>query len=851
MSKSKERSASRQSIEQHLIPPRYQHLAAVGLVILSLIVFFREPIFGGKVFLASDNIASHSFDTLLADARSEGVFPLWNPYIFCGMPAYGSLTLGGDRPFDLSSSLFGLATRAAGTLLLNPAVGWVIFYYIIFATGMYLLAWQKTDSKIASAAVSLAATYSVFIIIWIMVGHNTKIAVMAMFPYIVLVVEQLRREFQWLLFLILTLLLHFSFVPGHVQMIFYVYLAIGGYLLFFFLRGLLKKEDWKGPLRTAAVLLVASGIAFAMDADKYLSVLEYNPHSIRGSNPITASLQRGADKTAEGGLDYEYATNWSLGVGETFTAFVPSLYGFGNVEYRGPLTNNQPTRLPLYFGPQPFTDAPQYMGIVVLILAFVGFWRFRNDPFVQYLALMIGFSFLVAYGKEFPPVYDLMYNYFPTFNKFRVPSMILVLVQIMVPILAGYGLLSFFRQRDHYLTADQDKRWKYLVGALAALFVLSFIGKDLFRSIYESLFPFQTFAQHLGQRLGVRNVQVAQELYDVVVNMVLTDLRVAFGLLLVVFGSLFLFLRRSMKLSTLSAVILLAIVIDLWRVNTKPMETHEKRAQENMFTASPAIQAILAQEGGNRNQTSFLPPFRVLEFENGVPPFNNTLAYWRLQSAYGYQGAKMRRYQDLADVVGLGNPLLWQLMNVKYIVTNQADSSRFLGLLYDSPNQKVYVNRIVLPRAFFVNRYEVADGLDVLKKMNELSFDPRDVAYLAEDPDVKIGPLLPGMEATFVRYGIQDFTIKTKTQSTSLLFLSESYYPEGWKAFIDGEEIRVYRANYHFRAVIVPEGEHTLEMKFEPRGFNVGKTLSLAANILVLGGFGVVGWNYWRRRTKV
>ena len=852
MSKSKNtrtapKGRDRDQDQSPLIPPRYQHAAAIGLILLSLLFYFRGPIFEGKIFLGTDSIAAHSFDNFLKDAKQQGIFPLWNPYIFCGMPGYASLTVSGDRFFDISATVLHFFSKAASVILANPTEGWVIFYYIIFALGMYLLAWSKLKHKVASVLVSLAATYSVYIIIWIMAGHNTKIAVMAMFPWLLLLIERLRERFRWLDVLALILLIHFSFIPGHVQMIFYTYLTLGFYLIFYLIRDLVKKTDWKGTVRTGLLLVACGAAAFAMDSDKYLSVLEYNPYSIRGSEPIVKTAGT-LSSTGSGGLDYQYATNWSLGVGEVLTFVVPSWYGFGNVEYTGPLTNNQTTKIPLYFGPQPFTDAPQYMGILVLALALIGFWMNRKEPFVQFLSIMIGFSILVSFGREFPILYDPMFHYFPMFNKFRVPSMILVLVQIMIPILAGYGFVSLTGLRENGLTVQQEKRWKYILGGLGVLLVLTFVGRGLYQSIYEMFVGPDQFMRHAAQ-IGVRNAQVANELYMYVVGLVITDIQLALVWLLLGFGAFYLYLRRTIKFSTLSAVVLVVMIADLWRVDTKPMDLYEPQTQARVFTAPATVQAILDQERGNET-AGVVSPYRVLEFENGNPPYNNKLAYWRIQNAYGYQGAKMRKYQDLVDVVGLHNPLLWQLMNVKYIITDRPDTSRWLGLLHDGPDGKVYVNRTVLPRAFFVNRYEVGDGLPLLQDMAKGAFDPRDVAYLAEDPKVKLDRVLPGTEAQFVEYGIQHLTVNVKTLGTNLLVLGDSYYPKGWKATLDGKEIPILRADYQFRAVVIPPGAHTLEMQFDPAGFAFGKNLSLGVNILVIAGLGLTGWNRWRSTRK-
>ena len=831
MGKSKERVSKSQAPreDRDLIPPKYQHLAAVGFLILSLVIFFREPIFEGKVFLAQDNIASMSFTTYLSEANREGVFPLWNPYIFCGMPAYGSLTVTGNRWFDLSYDVFGWILKAANSVL-HPSEGWVILYYMIFALAMYLWGWRKLRSKVAATAVALAATYSVWIIVWIMIGHNTKIAAMAMFPLTFLVVELLRDRFRLWLALLLVVLLHFTFVSTHVQMIFYTYLAIGGYLLFFFVRTLIKREDWKAILRTVVVFAAATALAFAMDADRYLSTLEYNPYSIRGSNPIVETAgTAGASKTEGGGLSYDYATSWSLGVGEIFTFLVPSIYGFGNQTYQGVLTNGQPLRINTYFGPQPFTDAAQYAGIVVLVLAVIGFVMNRRDPFVQFMGVLIAFSVLVAFGKELPILYDLMYKYFPTFNKFRVPSMILVLVQIMVALLAGYGIASVLRLRRGSVPPLTMKRWAYGAAGLAALLAIAFVARGAIVGVYKLFISQQSAVQGLAARYG--NMQVGAELYRFVVDTVVADVRFEFLFLLIGLGSLYLYLRRSISLSVLTVVLLGAMLADLWRVDTRPMETHEARVQQSRF-ATPEYVHFLQQDS---------TLFRVLQFENGQPPYNNQLAYWKIENAYGYHGAKMRSYQDMVEVVGMKNPLLWQLMNVKYIISNRPDSSDYLGLVYSGPEEKVYLYRSRLPRAFFVNRYAVAGGLRILRNIADMTFDAQDVAYFMEDPLLNIDPPHSGATVTITDYKIQELTLEAVATGNNLLFLSETYYPKGWKAFLDGREIPIYRVDYQFRAVVVPPGRHTVVMRFEPQGFYLGRTLSLIVNAAVLFALAVVG----------
>jgi hypothetical protein len=867
MSKSpKERSAGRASEvggrageEKAFIPPKYQHAVAIALLFLSIIVFFNQIIFGGKTFVDTDIIASHSFDTFLADAKREGIFPLWDPYTFCGMPAYASLTVSGERVFDLTGEILSKASQLFSYIILNPPSGWVYFFYFLFACGMYLFTYSKLRSKFAAFLTAFAATFSTFIIIWAMVGHNTKIAVMAFFPYLLFAVEKLRERFSLPLAFLLVLLIHFSFLPSHVQMIFYVYLTLGLYLLFYLIKSFLKKKEvvegtappagWKPIVRTGLVLALAGALAFAMDADKYLSVWEYGPYSIRGSNPILETAQQAGTKTVAGGLDYEYATSWSFAPGEMMTWLVPSWYGFGVHEYSGPLTDNRPAMLNSYWGPQPFTHAPQYMGLIVLLLAIFGFVRNRRDPFVQFLGVTILLSLLIAFGKEFPIVYDLMYRYFPMYNKFRIPSMILVLVQIFVPILAGYGVVSLMKEREQ-LRGAALQRWKkrLLLGLGASIIVClglsalyeSFLSRQAIQNMVSSVYPYG-FPRDRVIDYVYRQIpaQISGELVAHVSKMVSTDLFMAIGLLVVSLGSLYYFIQGKMRFTTFSILLFATVAVDLWRVDMKPMDPKDRTSWQQVFQ-KPDYVSFLQKDS---------TLFRVLELRDGQPFYDNSLAYWRIQNAYGYQGAKMRAFQDVLDVVGLSNPLIRDLMNIKYIVPDKPDSSAGLGLVYNGA-QKVYANLSVLPRAFFVNRYEVSDGLGILSKIRDTAFDPRDVVFFEKDPKLQVEPPHPAAKAEFLSYDIQDMQLKVTTSGNNLLFFSETYYPEGWKASIDGKETPIYRADYLFRAVVVPPGIHKLEMKFEPTGFYLGKNLSLFANLLVIGVLAFFGIDWWMKRKR-
>jgi len=828
----------KQKPHDHPFITRYRHIITVIVLIVTLLVYFREIVFSDKVYLSPDYVAPHSFNTLLNDAKQEGIFVLWNPYIFCGMPAYGSLTISSNRVFDFIGFSIEKIIEVAGGIF-DSQVGWGIVYYLIMGIGVYLLALRKTKEWTPSLVASVATIFSMYIIIWLTVGHGTKLIVMAFFPFILLLTDRLRERWSFLDSLFLLLAIHFAFIGSHIQMIFYIYLTLGIYLLYFFIRDLVtKQQTWKATLRTAGVLVVVTGLAFAMISDKYLSVLEYNPYSIRGSGPITSTTQAKESATPEGGLEYDYATNWSYAPGEIITFVVPSWYGFGWHTYQGTLTNQQPIRVNTYFGPQPFTDAPQYMGIVVLVLAIIGFVRNRKEPFVQFSVILIGVSLLISFGKEFSLLYNLMFDYFPYFNKFRAPSMILVLVQFFVPLLAAYGLASLLGDAKSTIPPKRMNRWKFSLLGLGVLVLTGVMARSIFSSLYEMFLPLQETAKVIGGKYG--NPQVGTELAKFVSAGVGTDVMFASLFLLIGLGAIVMLWRKKISLTVAGGIVLAVVVADLWRINTKPVETSSQLEQDQMF-AAPDYAKFLIQD------TAL---YRTLEFENGQPPYSNTLAYWRIQSAFGYQGAKMRWYQDMIDVVGLNNPLLWQLMNVKYIISNQEMSHPALGLVMDGPTRKVYLFHSAVPRAFFVNRYEVKKDREILQQMSEMTFNPQDVAYFIDDPNFQIEPPTPGASLRFLEYGIQHLKIETIATGNNLLFLSETYYPEGWKAYLDGTEIPIYRANYLFRAVRIPPGKHVLEMKYESASFKLGQMLSIITNIVLLGGFVFAGVQYARKRRK-
>ncbi len=823
------------------IPKQYQHYVAMGVILLALVIFFRDALFSGKVFFASDNLASQSFFPFLDEAKNNNIYPLWVPYIFCGMPSFASLLATPSRSYDFSSTVVNWGHAVFTFFLRNPEVTSVLFYYFIFGISMYFFMIHKKKSPLVGVFTSLATLFSTYVIILIMVGHNTKIASICLLPLVLMIVEEMIDNFKWWHGVVLMVAIHIQQLGSHIQFFFYSYLLIGIYYLYLLVVRIVKKEQWVPVLRSGVVFAAAAAFSFAMSADIYLSTFEYNPYSIRGSNPIVQASGESQSKTAAGGLDYDYATSWSFSPGEVMTFFIPSLYGFGGQPYKGPLTDNQEHKMNTYWGQMPFTDAPQYMGIVVLILASLGIYYNRRDRFVQAMLIAATLALFVSFGRTFSPVYDLMYYYFPAFNKFRIPSMILILIQLIMPILAGFGLQSLIDRGKEKLSPEADKKYKYILGGGGILFVLGFLARGFFEDIYTGFVGNEGIAHIIADNFGKQpdNVvaQIRPMILDFIFGSVMADYLMATFFLFAVFALAYGYRKHRLTSTTLGFAVIVLSITDLWHVDNKPMELHDKSVQTAAMATPDYVKAI------QEDKTLY----RVLDTENLRQPSNN-LAYYKLQSIGGYHGAKIRVYQDIVDVATLANPVVWTLMNTKYIIADPKENIPGMPVVFQGASKNVMAYPPGSQRAWFVDSIAVDSGLGILNRMRAMSFDPHHVAFFEKNPRLTIDPPDSSAKVAIKEFGIHAISFDVEASGNNLLYVSEIYYPKGWEAYVDGTPTEIYKTDYAFRSILVPKGKHLVEFQFHPANYFLGRTISLVTNIVAWCAIGVVGFFWWRKR---
>ncbi|MEI8134907.1 MAG: YfhO family protein [bacterium] len=853
-----------------LIPDKARTPLSILLLFIALLIFFNGVLGKDKAFNAGDNIASQSIVPYITAAQAAGQsVPQWIPNIFCGMPSFAALMSTGARTYDLAHEAFDFICSIPVGLFGGNEAMIHIWRYFIFGLGIYLLLrlTRKTSHTIALFG-ALSGMFSTWIMTYVMIGHNTKIFAVMCFPYILLCIEKLREEKmdwrQMLLWVsVLAISLHFLLDSTHPQMVFYQFLAILIYFLVWLISDIVKKKNIIPVARTGIITLFLVGAAFAMSADRYLATLGYDEYSIRGASPLVdrASLDGAKAKpnqttgtTKSGGLDWNYATEYSFSPPEMITFLVPGWYGFGKLQYNGPEVP-QGGSVPGYWGQAITTDAANYTGIVVFFLALLSiFALWKRDRLVAPLAIISLFALLLSFGNSWSLVFKPMFEYFPVFNKFRAPMMSLVLMQMCFPILAAIGLhniITVARESDEkQLKAKLLKVTTYLMYATAALFVISLIGRGAIESSLSS-----------GIASSGKPVAQYPFLKDLAIKTALNDASFCSLFALIALTVLWLYQRGKGGITAIVATSIICIlsVADLWRVSSRPMEVVTKSEYDQQLNTHDYVDFI-------RQDKSL---YRILDLNEST---SNVPVAWGLQSIAGYSAAKVRKYQDVVDVTGneqgqvIFNPFMWNLLNTKYIIANGAIDSvqgRFTPVFISKEKAEtrdrkpvqtvVWQNNQVLPRAFFVNRYEVKPALEILQTLRDGKINPRDEVFFDAQPEglgtLPTTPVNDSLESAVVTsYNNESVEIKTKSNADHLLFMSDTWYPY-WKATIDGKsDLPIYRANYAFRSMKIPAGDHVIKLTYLDPHYEDGRTISLATNGLAILGLCIGLFFEWKKK---
>lgn len=816
----------------NVIPPKYHLLTAVIVIIVLFLIFLSPMFFGGKTFQSGDIIASESSKPYIEKDR-EG-FSLWNPHIFCGMPAY---SLGTEKTWFNLIYMAYTAVRSVFSAPFSVDYAMWSFYLIVLGISSFLLMKHISKNTLISLFTAIATSFSTGIIVFLYIGHVTKLTSLCMYPLIFLILLKFEEKAKVVYSLLLIIILQLFIQGFHVQIIFYTLFAVAFYYLYYYLRSLAKKEKEKSLklIKSAAIFIVAFVIALLISADNLTQIYEYTPFSTRGGKSIvettTGKLEQSESEY------YEYHTNWSFSPEEVLTFIIPSFYGFGNSTYSGPLTQNQPVEVNTYFGQMPFVDVAMYMGVVVFFLALFAIVTCWKEPFVQFLTTLSVIALFISFGKNLSILFDLMFYYFPYFDKFRVPSMILVLIQLSFPILAGYGLMKIISLRE----VNDNKAiviLKYSATVFTGIFVLSLLANkalsDWFVSrVNDYAASIQTSRPQLAQQYQVLSEYMA--------GMFTGDFLMAFGLLSLCFWAAVVYVSRKFSADSFVLGIIIFTLIDLWRIDARGAKYHDSPEIKNLFQSPGYVNFIKSQNDSE--------PFRILNLkkDGSLGSFNqnsNFHAYFLLEDMHGYSGIKPRSYQDIMDVVGPTSPTLWNMLGVKYLIFDEPFQIPGLTPIYNSEKTYVYRNDNSLPRTYFVNRVEVKDNLEILNMIKANSFNPKEVAFVQE----KVSNVEKPDSTAFVeivKYTDEVINLDVNASGNNFLFFGSTFIsgdadyklftlPTGWRAFVDKRETKIYRTNHGFMGIIVPKGQHKVELTYAPKSFFISKNISLVLSSLTL-----------------
>lgn len=773
-------------------------IAFCAFILVLWVVYFHDVFFGGNALVSPDAVAPAGVVKVGKESLEAGVYPLWNPYVFCGMPSFASLS------YNPHVYPVGLVLGAIGRVLPIPMLG-LLSYYLAGGLGLFLLLRKQLLPAGAAAFGAVAFMFTPNLIAVGAHGHGSQLMASMYIPFIFLLTQRTLERGSLGYAAGLAITFGLQLLRGHVQISYYTAIMIGLMALYWTVRGIRDRgigTVWKPLSLTVLAVVLALGIAGAL----YIPVHNYSDLSVRSAGE-------------HGGLGIARAGQWSLSPKETGTFLLPSLFGFGS---------------PTYWGDMPFTDYPNYMGILTLLLAIYGAVGLRRDKTVGFLTLLAVLALLLSFGRHLGPIYEAAYRWLPFFNKFRVPVMVVVVLQFSVACLAGYGL-SLLWKRDPKGGRKSILPWCIGVLALGMIFFLA--GQSAVRGAY---------LDWMGQS-AKGQAAIGRGLGDFAFGALRTDVLVvgivAIAAMLLAEGAR----RRRVSVGILALGLLCLTCVDLWRVDYRLMaSTVRPRGEALKELEEDPVALHLAKDKDL---------FRV--YPLGREFSSNKLVSYGLAVVGGYHAAKPKLWDRWANAHTDGE--LWtsagrsprelgkdmrlpygliskgerRMLNVKYfVVTGRPVSEEDLEPVFHDGDTTVYLYTDWLPRAFCVGRTRtVGSSDDALREVLTPSFDPE--AYAVVEGRIDSPPQGVGT-AEVTSYGANHVEVKIATSAPTFLVVSDLFM-EGWEAFLDGEKVPIHKTNFMFRGVSVPAGEHGLRMQYFDPGLALGLKLGVGCAIVIAG----------------
>lgn len=787
------------------------HLIAIAIFALVASIYCK-PALEGKVLQQEDNTQwkgmSHSQQ---AEADKTGNVPLWNNGMFGGMPGYLIMMpkLYNDVPYYFSKAL---------SLGFPKPINFFVLACICF----YILTQVLGANPYIGVLTSLTYAFSTYNPIIVSVGHDTKMMAIALLPGMIAGVFLLFNK-KYLLGLITTALFVGAILTTkHYQIAYYGILIIIFSSIAFAIKTIIEK-DFKHLLVVGALGIGGAILGIGSNIINLKTDAEYSAKSIRGGSQLP-SKETGV--VNDKGLDKDYALSYSYNIMEPFVLMVPKLYGGSNRASNELIEENSKSKevsvkynelglegyRQFYWGGiTEGTAGPVYAGIIVFILAIFSLFIIKKQNSIWILTLFV-FTILLSYGKYFSGFNYWMLDHLPVYNKFRAPSMISVIQIFLINLTAALGLIEVFKEENR----DKLKLpFKKSLIAIGTLFIIVFVF--YINSKFQSLGSDKDLSSQVSQ---INNPEIQAKIQPAVnefLNALKTDRQTILFESLIrtllfsicILTILWIFIYKKIQAVNLKTVLIFATIIslvDLMSVNTNYLNSEsfvEKEETNNTYLTPKQIDVEIQKDKSD---------FRVLDLRmgglNGAFNGGAITAYFH-NTIGGYHPAKLSLMQDLIvnQISTFPNcmPTL-NMLNTKYILDEE-------GQAYPNPN--------ALGSAWFVKGVQlVKDPSAEMNALTNLNTKDSAVMNVANQESLKV---INGIDSTasikLTSKSNDALAYQTNSKNTQLAVFSEIYYDKGWKAYIDNKEAPILKANYLLRALVVPEGAHTIKFEFKPDAY--------------------------------
>ena len=791
--------------------------AIIAFALITLVYF--TPILEGKRIKQHDIEMYKGMSQEINEFREEtGEQSLWTNSMFGGMPAWN---IGVQQ----NSNLMTYVQKIIGLGFPSP-----IMSVFISMLGFFILL-LVLDCKIWISFIgALAYGFTSYLFIVMGAGHNSKAVAMAyMAPVIAGIIMTYKGKYLW--GAVLTAIsLALEIRAGHIQITYYLFMIVLIMVIAEFVETI-KTKKYLDFFKASGILAIVAILAVMTSTTTLYANYEFGKETMRGKPVLTENVE---NQTR--GLDRDYITQWSYGIGETWSLMIPNVKG-GASAYIGndnPALQNADPRFRstiaqnnAYWGDQPGTSGPVYVGAIVCFLFILGLFVVKGKIKWVLLAATI-LSILLSWGKNFMGFTDLFLDYFPMYNKFRAVSMTLVIAEVCMPILAFLALAEVMRNPE---ILKKNMYYLYVsFGLTAGLCSLFYIAPNVFFNFLSQGEAAQ-FAQLTNGKDGAIYQMLVNDIENVRMAIFKKDALRSFFFITIAAMILLLNIKGKLKDNAVFAILAVLVVMDMFPINKRYLNNDnfiDKRRFEKPFVMSEIDKQILQDNSLD---------YRVMNLMTST--FNDASTSYFHKSIGGYHGAKLRRYQDIINHYLGGNNVgsdgFWNVLNML--------NTRYL--IYPQNNNKP----VAMPNPdAFGNAWLVSDIKWVATPNEEIAAientNVKTTAIVNDEFRNVIGDFNPTSGFGTIQltsYKPNELIYNFNSSKDELVVFSEIWTSKGWTMWIDGKESPLIRADYILRAAVIPAGNHEIMMRYEPKIWKVGNTIQFVSSlILILGLFAAI-----------